>query len=373
LLKKKKNVIIFIQILKKTSYRIQTLHNQTFNMHFQNIILIFLLLFVSKFKAQNTEKQVFKVMSYNVENYFDCKDDSLTNDSEYLPGGMRGWNYDKYTQKQANISKVIAAIGGWEPPALVGLCEIESEKCLWDLTRYSGMKNMKYNFVHFESPDARGVDVALLYQPAQFKPIFKQAINVKFPQSSSRTRDILFVSGTISTGDTLHVFVCHFPSRLGGELESEEKRNFVASVVRLKTDSLFAANANTNIVIMGDFNDYPNNKSMYKILGASKPETPFIKKQLYNLMFPIHEAGKGSHKHNGEWGALDQIIVSGNLLVNDTFKCREAQVFEVDFLLVDDEKFLGKQPFRTYNGMKYQGGFADHLPVYVDFEFTPSP
>jgi len=337
-------------------------------MHLRFLSLICFVFLVSKLSSQNAEKQLFKIVSYNVENYFDCVDDSLTNDEEYLPGGMRGWNYEKYTQKQANIAKVIAAIGGWEPPALVGLCEVESEKCLWDLTRYSGMKNMKYRFVHFESPDARGVDVALLYQPSLFKPLHKQAINIRFPQSNSRTRDLLFVSGTIPTGDTLHVFVCHFPSRLGGELESEEKRNFVASVLRQKTDSLLAANANSNIVIMGDFNDYPTNKSMKEVLGAEMPEKPFAKNKLYNLMYPIHLSGKGSHKHNGEWGALDQLIVSGNLLTNERFKCREAQVFEADFLLVDDEKFLGEQPFRTYNGMKYQAGFADHLPVFVDFQ-----
>ena len=335
---------------------------------FRNFVLFYFLFITITLHTQQTENQVFRIVSYNVENFFDCKDDSLTNDSEYLPGGMRGWNYDKYTQKQANISKVIAAIGGWEPPALVGLCEVESEKCLWDLTRYSGLKNMKYHFAHFESPDSRGVDVALLYQPNVFKLIQKQAVGVKFPFSSGTTRDMLFVSGLIPTGDTLHVFVCHFPSRLGGELESEEKRNFVASVLRHKTDSLFAACINPNIVIMGDFNDYPNNRSMQEVLGAKKAEKPFASNNLYNLMYSIHEAGKGSHKHNGEWGALDQLIVSGNLLVNERFKCTKAKVFEADFLLVDDEKFLGKQPFRTYNGMKYQGGFADHLPVYVDFE-----
>ncbi len=337
-------------------------------MFYRILLLTYFLFWGTILTAQNNEKQLFKVACYNVENFFDCKDDSLTNDSEYLPGGMRGWNYDKYTQKQANISKVIAAIGGWEAPALVGLCEVESEKCLWDLTRYSGLKNMKYHFAHFESPDARGVDVALLYQPNVFKLTHKQAIKVKFPFSSGTTRDLLFVSGIIPTGDTLHVFVCHFPSRLGGELESEEKRNFVASILRQKTDSLFASCKNPNIVIMGDFNDYPNNRSMQEVLGAAKPKKPYENNNLYNLMFSIHEAGKGSHKHNGEWGALDQIIVSGNLLTNEQFKCTKAQVFEADFLLVDDEKFLGKQPFRTYNGMKYQGGFADHLPVYVDFE-----
>jgi predicted extracellular nuclease len=310
-------------------------------------------------------------MCYNVENYFDCVDDSLTDDSEYLPGGMRGWNYEKYTRKQANISKVIAAIGGWEAPALVGLCEIESEKCMWDLTRYSGLKNMNYRFVHFESPDPRGVDVALLYQAMLFKPIQKQAINVRFPFSEkSRTRDLLFVSGIIPTGDTLHVFVCHFPSRLGGELESEEKRNFVASVVKLKTDSLFAINSNSNILIMGDFNDYPTNKSMLDVMGALPPVKNASAAKLYNLMYPLHVAGKGSHKHEGSWGALDQIIVSGNLLTNKNFRCKEASVFDAAFLLENDNKFLGKQPFRTYNGMKYQAGFADHLPVYVDFSIV---
>lgn len=334
--------------------------------------LIGLLLVALMACAQEPTKANFKVMCYNVENYFDCVDDSLTDDSEYLPGGMRGWNQEKYSRKQANISKVIVSIGGWDAPALVGLCEIESEKCLWDLTRNSGLKNLRYRFVHFESPDPRGVDVALLYQPTAFKPIHKQAITIRFPFSEkSRTRDLLYVSGTVPTGDTLHVFVCHFPSRLGGELESEEKRNFVASVVRQKTDSIFMQHKNANVIIMGDFNDYPTNKSMNEILGANEPKQPYVASKLYNLMYPIHLAGKGSHKHNGEWGALDQLIVSGNLLTNNRFTCTEAHVFEADFLLENDDKFLGKQPFRTYNGMKYQAGYADHLPIYVDFEINP--
>ena len=153
-------------------------------------------------------------------------------------------NYEKYQKKQANIAKVITAIGGWEAPAIVGLCEIESEKCLWDLTRYSGLKNLKYKFLHHESPDIRGVDVGLLYQPKMFKPIHDEAIRITNPQSpQSKTRDILFASGIIPTGDTLHIFVCHFPSRLGGELESEDKRVFVASVLRAKGVPNFGANS----------------------------------------------------------------------------------------------------------------------------------
>jgi hypothetical protein len=191
--------------------------------------------------AQSVDRQSFRLMCYNVENCFDCVDDSLTNDSEYLPGGMRGWNFARYETKQQHIAKVITAIGGWEPPALVGLCEIESRKCLLDLTRYSGLKNLRYKFLHHESPDARGVDVALLYQPGMFKPIHDEAIRINFPNApNSKTRDVLFASGVVPSGDTLHVFVCHFPSRLGGELESDDKRMYVASVVRGKVDSLFA-------------------------------------------------------------------------------------------------------------------------------------
>ena len=328
------------------------------------------LICVSTLFSQTHEKQCFKVVSYNVENYFDCVDDSLTNDAEYLPGGMRGWNYAKYLKKQANISKVITAIGGWDAPAIIGLCEIESEKCLRDLTHYSGLKNLKYKYLHCESPDPRGVDVAMLFQPKMFKPIHNEAISIRYPDAPlSKTRDILFASGIVPTGDTLHCFVCHFPSRLGGELESEDRRIFVASVLRHKVDSLFVNNSRPNILIMGDFNDYPTNESILKVLKAEPPTEKASNSSLYNLMYPIHFAGKGSHKHEGEWGALDQIIVSGNLLNpgNNIFTLvSDTHVFDADFLLINDDKFLGKEPFRTYNGMKYQGGFSDHLPVYVD-------
>ena len=321
--------------------------------------------------AQTKEKQNFKIMCYNVENFFDCVHDSTTNDTEFLPTGMRAWNYTKYQKKQANIAKVISAVGGWDAPALVGLCEVESDKCLRDLTRYSGLKNFRYRYLHHESPDPRGIDVALLYQPHLFKPIHDEAIQIHYPQSpQSRTRDILFASGIIPTGDTLHVFVCHFPSRLGGEMESEDKRIFVASVVRHKVDSLFSANLHSNIVIMGDFNDFPTNASLLNVLQAQPLTDSIQARGLYNLMYKLHAAGKGSNKHLGDWGALDQMIVSGNLL-NATSSIYTAQsnahFFDADFLLENDNTYLGKQPFRTYTGMKYTGGYSDHLPIYTDF------
>jgi predicted extracellular nuclease len=329
------------------------------------------LLILNNLFSQTSDKQIFKVACYNVENFFDCIDDSLTNDSEFLPGGMRGWNYTKYQKKQANIAKIITAIGGWDTPALVGLCEIESNKCLFDLTHYSGLKNLRYKYLHHESPDPRGVDVALLYQPYQFKPIHDEAIHISYPDApKNKTRDILFATGIIPTGDTLHVFVCHFPSRLGGEMESEEKRMFVSSVLRAKVDSLFTTNAHPNIIIMGDFNDFPTNKSLLEVLKA-EPLTDTISSQsLYNLMYKLHTEGKGTNKHEGDWGTLDQMIVSGNLLKQGnrlSTKQSDAHILETDFLLEDDKKYLGKQPFRTFSGFVYQGGYSDHLPVYTDF------
>ena len=321
-------------------------------------------------QAQTHEKQRVRIMCYNVENFFDCVDDSTTNDNEFLATGRRVWNFSKYEKKQTNIARVITAVGEWDTPALVGLCEVESERCLQDLTHHSGLKNLRYKYLHHESPDPRGIDVALLYQPQLFKPIHDEAIRIRYPESpGSRTRDLLFASGILPTGDTLHVFICHFPSRLGGEKESEGKRRYVASVVRARVDSLFAANAKANIIIMGDFNDYPTNASMSEVLQALPLSDSMDTGKLYNLMYKLHAEGKGSNKHLGEWGALDQIIVSGNLL-NPTgtvlTRQEDAHFFDADFLLENDTKYMGKQPFRTYAGMKYQGGFSDHLPVYVD-------
>ena len=331
--------------------------------------IIFVLFVCLSANAQDHEKQNFRIVSYNVENYFDVVDDSLTIDEEYLPEGLRAWNITKYQTKQFNISKVIAAIGGWNAPALVALCEIESEKCMRDLTKYSPLKGLGYKYLHHESPDARGVDVALMYQPDMFKPFHDEAIRISFPNTTSTTRDILFASGILPNNDTLHVFVCHFPSRLGGELESEDRRVFVASAVRTKVDSLMNAVIDPKIVIMGDFNDYPSNSSITDVLKA-RPLTEIINgKGLYNLAFRLQEKGKGTHKFGGEWGMLDQIIVSGSLLVpgNKIFTTQEdMHVFDAEFLLEDDNTNLGKMPKRTYIGMKYQGGFADHLPVFVD-------
>ncbi len=330
------------------------------------LLILLLSLFFSA-QPQN-EKKRFRIVGYNVENLFDTEDDPDTNDEEYLPGGYRGWNMTKYRQKQSAIAKVIVAVGGWEPPAIVALSEVESRLAMSDLTEKSPLKNLRYKFIHYESPDPRGIDVALMYDPHQFKPFHEEAI----PVQTIRTRDILYVAGKTTAGDTLHIFQCHFPSRWGGELESESHRIEVGELLRSKVDSLFATLVNPNIIIMGDLNDDPSNSSVRHALGAMPPEGEYKAGELYNLAYPFHEKNIGSHKFQGEWSMIDHIIVSGSLLQpdNDISTTPENfHIFEADFLMEPDEQYLGKKPFRTYIGMKYHGGFSDHLPVYLDLWF----
>ncbi|MDR1654236.1 MAG: endonuclease [Prevotellaceae bacterium] len=320
---------------------------------------------------QNYERERYRIVSYNVENYFDVVNDSATIDEEFLPDGARRWNFSRYKTKQMRIGKVLAAIGGWNAPQIVGLCEVESRKSLVDLIRYSGLKSFGYQFVHYDSPDARGVDVALLYRPRQFKLINSKPVHIHFPNAPEiRTRDLLLVTGNVPSGDTLHIIVCHLPSRLEGELESENRRIFVAQTIRNQVDSLIDTYKKPNIIIMGDFNDYPDNKSITQVLKAESPSATPQSNKLYNLALPLHRAGKGTYKHSGQWGMLDQFIVSGNLLntENDFYTQQaDANVFDEKFLLEKDAAGLGTKPFRTYNGFAYNNGYSDHLPLFVDF------
>jgi len=314
----------------------------------------------------------FRVMFYNVENLFDCRHDTLKNDYEFLPNSMRAWHYGKYKQKVTNISKVITAVGEWDPPALVGLCEVENDSVLTNLVKYSPLKKFGYRYIMTHSCDERGIDVALLYQRGSFRLIEHDSIRIVFPDKHQRaTRDILHVAGQVINGDTLDVFVCHMPSRTGGEKESEPSRILAASFLKNYSDSLFLVRTHPNILIMGDFNDYPHNKSISEVLGAKAPSTTPDDKKLYNLLAE-REKDKtfGSYKYQGEWNILDQLIVSGFLLNNKEglfTSEKQAGICNQSFLLEKDEKYSGVKPFRTYYGMKYQGGYSDHLPVFLDF------
>lgn len=314
-------------------------------------------------------------MFYNVENLFDTYNDSLTNDEEFLPEGVRYWDNYKYYNKINNIYKVIAAVGEWNLPAVIGLCEIENKKVLNDIVNNTPLVKYEYKIIHKNSPDRRGIDVGLLYRQDLFNPIGKEFIPINFPQNpESKTRDILYVKGVASETDTLHIFVNHWPSRWGGQLESEDRRLLVASVLKSKVDSVFNINTHANIIITGDFNDYPENKSLKDVLDAKLSYDQISEGNLYNLSHNLAKSQNiGTHKYQGEWGVLDQFIVSGNLLNPNNkiyTQVGDVNIFNADFLLEQDESNFGFMPKRTFIGYKYNGGFSDHLPTYLILNFN---
>ncbi|MDR0962801.1 MAG: endonuclease/exonuclease/phosphatase family protein [Mediterranea sp.] len=303
--------------------------------------------------AQDT--LTFRVMSYNVENLFDCRHDTLKNDEEFLPRAVRHWNYTRYRHKLDAVAKVIAAVGGSEMPALVGLQEVENDTVLRDLTRRSALREAGYRYVMTSSPDARGVDVALLYRRDLFKLISWESIRIPRTDGKRKfraTRDILHAAGQLLSGDTLDLFVCHFPSRVGGAKESEPFRQLAMAQLKGATDSLFRIRRHPYLLVMGDFNatcDAFQQSDMHHIVA--------------------HRRDEGSYKYQGHWELIDHIIVS-TLLLDDGGAVRMVptggHIFAAPFLLGDDLKYGGKQPLRTYNGVRYEGGFSDHLPVWTE-------
>jgi predicted extracellular nuclease len=310
-----------------------------------------------------------------VENLFDTEDEPKKNDNEFLPDGARHWTVGRYQNKLNNLAKVITSAGEWESPALVGMSEVENDKVLKDLTQYSPLKKENYRYVVTESPDTRGIDVALLYQRDKFKYLQHQAYTIHFPNNNrKKTRDILHVTGQVVSRDTVDVFVCHFPSRRGGEKESESDRMYVASILKSKADSLMKIRKNAHIVIMGDFNDEPSNKSIAQTLKAKPVSKNIEHTGLYNLFLPFEKkSNTGSYKYGRQWNLLDQIIVSGNLIEGSPsiqVQVHTATIFHRDFMETEDKTNGGKRPKKTFHGQTHEGGYSDHFPVYVDFKIN---
>lgn len=327
-------------------------------------------LMLSVYSQEASSDKRFRVMFYNTENLFDPFNDSLTNDEEYTPMGVRHWTWDKMNQKINGIYKTIAAVGEWDPPVFVGMCEVENGMVLYRLTHETPLLKFDYRIIHHESPDPRGIDVALLYRSDLFVLQESKFFQVAFPDEPQRkTREILYVRGILSGIDTLHVFVNHWPSKYGGELESESARFAAANTLKQKVDSIKIFYPDARILIMGDFNDEPESVPLVEKLGACKSIDEGCPSGLINISAILKSNGQGSYKYQGAWGMIDQIIVSESLLDKkhglwtDPSK---ASVFKANFLLEPDEAFVGDKPFRTFVGYKYHGGFSDHLPVYID-------
>lgn len=309
--------------------------------------------------GMNAQKNL-DVLFYNVENLFDTLNDSLTNDEEFLPDSERHWNQFRYREKLNNIARSILISTEWETPGLIGLCEVENASVLNDLICNSPLKSLQYKSIHRESYDRRGIDVALLYQKDQFK-ILK---TIFFPHPEISSRDILYAKGVIGRNDTLHVFVNHWPSRYGGAMRSEPLRQASAYQLRQKVDSICGLIPGAMILIMGDFNDYPRDESLYECLKAKESG------HLRNMAL-LADNFIGSYKMNGRWGYLDQFIVSENLTneVGGWYVNPMRQVvLHPSILLEEDAKYHGLKPKRSWIGYHYQNGFSDHLPVLLHLQ-----
>jgi endonuclease/exonuclease/phosphatase family metal-dependent hydrolase len=316
-----------------------------------------LLLLFSLFLPDTNGQSVFRVMSYNVENLFDTEDNPATDDQEFLPSGHRRWNNKRYYHKLRQIARVITAAGGWDTPALVGLCEVENDTVVTHLLRKTPLSTLHYQYCISGHSDRRGIKVALLYQRDRFRYISHHSIPVSHRRKNIRTaRDLLHVSGEIITGDTLDVLMCHFPSKYGGEKESESRRMDAATALRRLSDSLIRVRSCPLIIAMGDFNDPPGSRCMQFITEDN----------LQNLF----TGQKGSHKYQGEWSQLDQIIIHRSMLsprARLKLIAGSTQNFSPPFLLTEDKTWRGIRPCRTYYGYKYEAGYSDHLPVLADF------
>lgn len=318
-----------------------------------------------------------RIVSYNVENYYDIENDPKTADDEFTPDGMKNWSFARYKEKQNHIAQVLTAVGGWELPEIVGFCEIENRKVLEDLLKFTSLRRGGYDIVHENSADARGVDVGFIYRRAKFKVLLHEILRPVMVQDTGwHTRDVLYVKGIAIGKDTLHLFMNHWPSRRGGVEASSPKRELVAKLVRQKVDAILAKNPQANIVILGDFNDEFENTSIRDVLRAKGKEEELKSGDMYTFMANLSKNWKlGSEKYGVHWGIIDHVIVSEPLLHRKekgfVIPADGAHIYSAPFLLEEDERNFGLMPFRTYGGPRYLGGYSDHLPIYVDLNWAP--
>lgn len=338
-----------------------------------------LLLLFTGFSLSGQPKR-YPVAFYNLENLFDTLDTPNVVDEEFTPDGPYQWGSKRYYKKLSNIEEVFyrmsQATGSF--PAVIGLSELENRNVLEDVVSLPKLLNANYQIVHYDSPDVRGVDVALIYRPSVFNYEGSKSLRVTLGRDSGenseiKTRDILMTWGTID-GEKFYFFVCHWPSRRGGEQVSEPRRVAAARVAREAIDSVVKIYPDANFILMGDLNDDPVNKSVYEVLGAkgkmSQAKTPG---DLYNPFYDMYKAGYGSLAYQDSWNLFDNIVVSYNLINNPNNRVVLAKsnnnkywgnIFNRTFLTQRSGQYKN-YPFRTYVGTNFQGGYSDHFPVFI--------
>ncbi|MBN1117232.1 MAG: endonuclease/exonuclease/phosphatase family protein [Bacteroidales bacterium] len=333
--------------------------------------LLFLLPFILvKSYGQAPDKVL--VAFYNIENFFDTIDSPYTQDSEFTPTSAKEWNSVKYYNKLDKIASVIAAINGHRDsetgPDIIGFCEVENSSVLKDIINYKTLKTEGYKYIHTDSPDERGIDVALMYKPKSFTPEhwISYTLHLMNPVSgkNDHTRDQLVVGGLLNNRNTCFI-INHWPSRSGGQIKSEPNRIAAALLTKHIADSVLKSDSTTQLIIMGDFNDDPDDISLARYLNV-KPDTDNLKDwEFYNPLYSEFSSGYGSLCYRDVWNLFDQIIVNDELLKN--YSIEKSQIFAPDYLKEQEGRYKN-YPFRTFAGSKYLGGYSDHLPVYIQLK-----
>lgn len=320
----------------------------------------------SSISSSKQSEKITTIAFYNVENLFDTINNPAINDDDFTPKGKNRWTFLRYKIKVKKLGSVISQLGmqkSKNPPAIVGLVEVENAKVVSDLVNSSYLRKQHYAFVHHDSPDERGIDVALLYNKTAFELLVSKTYPVFLKNDRGQrdyTRDILKISGNLQ-GELVHILVNHWSSRREGAAETEPKRIIAAETLRTIIDEIQESEMDANIIIMGDFNDDPESKSV---------KNHFVKDDFYNPMETLlNTEKKGSTTYNKKWNLFDQIIFSNNFLEKEKggLQFKHAEVFNKDWLKIHKGKLKGS-PFRTYIGKWYQGGFSDHFPVYAFLE-----
>ncbi len=321
--------------------------------------------------SQKKEYKVACVGFYNIENLFDTLNTDGVHDSEFTATGSKRWNRTKYFKKIDNIAKVISEIGTDVSKSgilALGISEIENKSVLVDLVNNKRIKSRNFGIVHYDSPDKRGIDVALLYQKDRFTVTNSRSAFLDYIKKSGDTlitRDQLVVSGLLD-GDKMHFIVNHWPSRGGGQQKSAPYRNAAAKLSRTLVDSIQKVEPNAKIIVMGDLNDNPTDKSVRKHLGTTRHKEKTSKNTMYNPYENIFRKGIGTLAYRDAWSLFDQLIVSKGFVDKDMTKYNyyKAKIFRKKYLIQKEGRYKG-YPFRTFSGDAFKDGYSDHLPAYL--------